>query len=105
VSRDFVELPSQILENWGSDPEVLKSYAKHYQTGEMIPDELIKKIEEVGTFDQGLATVAYLTASFFDMDYHTQHQPITINIDTFEDASMKKIGLPNDIIPRYRSPY
>ncbi len=105
VSRDFVELPSQILENWGSDPEVLKSYAKHYQTGEIIPDELIKKIEEVGTFDQGFATVEYLAASFLDMDYHTQNEPITINIDTFEDASMKKIGLPNAIIPRYRSPY
>lgn len=105
VSRDFVELPSQVLENWGSDPEVLKSYAKHYQTGETIPDELIKKIEEVGTFDQGFATVEYLAASFLDMDYHTQTEPITINIDTFEDASMKKIGLTDAIIPRYRSSY
>lgn len=105
VSRDFVELPSQVLENWGSDPEVLKSYAKHYQTGETIPDELIKKIEEVGTFDQGFATVEYLAASLLDMDYHTQTEPITINVDTFEDASMKKIGLTNAIIPRYRSPY
>jgi len=105
VSRDFVELPSQVLENWGSDPEVLKSYAKHYQTGETIPDALIKKIEEVGTFDQGFATVEYLAASLLDMDYHTQTDPITINIDTFEDASMKKIGLTDAIIPRYRSSY
>jgi peptidyl-dipeptidase Dcp len=105
VSRDFVELPSQVLENWGSDPEVLKMYAKHYQTGEVIPDALIKKIEEVGTFDQGFATVEYLAASLLDMDYHTQTEPITVNIDTFEEASMKKIGLTNAIIPRYRSPY
>lgn len=105
VSRDFVELPSQVLENWGSDPEVLKTYAKHYQTGEVIPDALIKKIDEVGTFDQGFATVEYLAASLLDMDYHTQTEPITINIDTFEDASMKKIGLTNAIIPRYRSSY
>lgn len=105
VSRDFVELPSQVLENWGSDPEVLKSYAKHYQTGEVIPDALIQKIEEVGTFDQGFATVEYLAASLLDMDYHTQTEPITINIDTFEDASMKKIGLTKAIIPRYRSSY
>ena len=105
VSRDFVELPSQVLENWGSDPEVLKSYAKHYQTGETIPDALIQKIEEVGTFDQGFATVEYLAASFLDMDYHTQIEPITVNIDTFEDASMRKIGLTDAIISRYRSPY
>src|SRR5690554_5974868 len=105
VSRDFVELPSQVLENWGADPEVLKMYAKHYKTGEVIPDALIKKINDVGTFDQGFATVEYLAASLLDMDYHTQTEPITVNIDTFEDASMKKIGLTNAIIPRYRSTY
>jgi peptidyl-dipeptidase Dcp len=105
VSRDFVELPSQVLENWGSDPEVLKMYAKHYKTGEVIPDALIKKINDVGTFDQGFATVEYLAASLLDLDYHTQTEPITVNVDTFEDASMKKIGLTNAIIPRYRSQY
>ncbi len=105
VSRDFVELPSQVLENWGSDPAVMKTYAKHYKTGEVIPDALIKKIEEVGTFDQGFATVEYLAASLLDMDYHTQTEPITINVDTFEDISMKKIGLTDAIIPRYRSTY
>lgn len=105
VSRDFVELPSQVLENWGSDPAVLKTYAKHYKTGEAIPDALIKKIDQVGTFDQGFATVEYLAASLLDMDYHTQTEPITINVDTFEDASMKKIGLSRAILPRYRSTY
>lgn len=105
VSRDFVELPSQVLENWGSDPAVLKTYAKHYKTGEVIPDALIKKIDQVGTFDQGFATVEYLAASLLDMDFHTQTEPITINVDTFEDASMKKIGLSKAILPRYRSTY
>jgi len=105
VSRDFVELPSQILENWAAEPQVLKTYAKHYKTGETIPDKLLKKIEKVGTFDQGFATVEYLAASFLDMDYHTQKQPITINIDTFEDISMKRIELNIAIIPRYRSTY
>ncbi|MFA7444370.1 MAG: M3 family metallopeptidase [Flavobacteriaceae bacterium] len=105
VSRDFVELPSQVMENWAAEPEVIKMYAKHYQTGEVIPDALIKKLQDVGTFDQGFATTEYLAASLLDMDFHTQTEPITVNIDTFEDASMKKIGLTNAIIPRYRSTY
>lgn len=105
VSRDFVELPSQIMENWAADPEVLKTYAKHYQTGEAIPDELIAKLDKAGTFDQGFATVEYLAASFLDMDYHTQEQPVTTGVNEFETASMKKIGLIDEIIPRYRSTY
>src|SRR5690606_29369815 len=70
VSRDFVELPSQVMENWAADPEVLKTYAKHYQTGEAIPDALIEKMEQAGTFDQGFATVEYVAASLLDLDYH-----------------------------------
>lgn len=105
VSRDFVELPSQVMENWAADPEVLKTYARHYQTGEAIPDELISKLDKAGTFDQGFATVEYLAASFLDLDYHTQTQPITAGANEFEAASMKKIGLIDEIIPRYRSTY
>lgn len=105
VSRDFVELPSQVMENWAADPAVLKTYARHYQTGEVIPDELISKLDKAGTFDQGFATVEYLAASFLDMDYHTQTQPITAGANEFEAASMKKIGLIDEIIPRYRSTY
>ncbi len=105
VSRDFVELPSQVMENWAADPEVLKTYARHYQTGEAIPDELISKLDKAGTFDQGFATVEYLAASFLDMDYHTQTQPVTVGANEFEAASMKKIGLIDEIIPRYRSTY
>ncbi|MDO4728528.1 MAG: M3 family metallopeptidase [Bacteroidota bacterium] len=105
VSRDFVELPSQVLENWGAEPSVLKSYAKHYQTGEVIPDQLIEKIQAVGTFDQGFATTEYLAAALLDMDYHTQTAPIGTDVVTFEKNSMSKIKLIDAIIPRYRSTY
>ncbi len=105
VPRDFVELPSQIMENWAAEPEVLKMYAKHYKTGEVIPDALIQKLQKSGTFDQGFATVEYLAASFLDMDYHTQTAPIQLDANSFEKNSMKKIGLIDAIIPRYRSTY
>jgi len=105
VPRDFVELPSQIMENWAEDPEVLKTYAKHYQTGETIPDSLIAKMEKAGTFDQGFATVEYVAASLLDLDYHATTQPITEDINAFEKARMQKIGLIDAIIPRYRSTY
>lgn len=105
VSRDFVELPSQIMENWASDPEVLKTYAKHYKTGEAIPDSLIAKMNNAGTFDQGFATTEYLAASILDMDYHSVTKPITVDALTFEKNSMDKAGLIDAIIPRYRSPY
>ncbi|GAA4520068.1 M3 family metallopeptidase [Sphingobacterium thermophilum] len=105
VSRDFVELPSQIMENWAADPEVLKTYAKHYKTGEAIPDSLIAKMEKAGTFDQGFATTEYLAASLLDMAYHAIKTPITGDVNTFEKAAMDKIGLIDAIIPRYRSTY
>ena len=105
VSRDFVELPSQIMENWASEPQVLKLYAKHYQTGETIPDALIAKLQKSATFDQGFATVEYLAAAFLDMDYHSQIEVITSDATTFELESMRKIGLIDAIIPRYRSTY
>lgn len=105
VPRDFVELPSQVMENWAADPEVLKMYAKHYQTGETIPDALIQKLENAGTYGQGFATVEYLASSFLDMDFHTATETITGSADAFEKASMKKIGLIESIIPRHRANY
>ena len=105
VYTDFVELPSQIMENWAAEPEVLKMYAKHYKTGEVIPDELIEKLQQAATFDQGFATVEYLAASYLDMDYHSLTEPLNQNVVPFEEESMKKIGLPSAIIPRYRSTY
>ena len=105
VPRDFVELPSQIMENWETEPEVLKLYAKHYQTGEPIPDELINKINESRKFNQGFKTVEYLAASFLDMDWHTMTDPQEVDPITFENESMRKIGLIPEIVVRYRSPY
>lgn len=105
VPTDFVELPSQIMENWAAEPEVLKMYAKHYKTGQPIPDELITKLQESATFDQGFATVEYLAASYLDLDYHNRSEPLTQNISPFESKSMERLGLISSIIPRYRSTY
>lgn len=105
VPRDFVELPSQIMENWAADPEVLKTYAKHFQTKEAIPDALIEKMQKAGTFDQGFATVEYLAASMLDMNYHSATAPIKAKANEFEKSAMDKIGLIDAIIPRYRSSY
>ncbi len=105
VPRDFVELPSQIMEHWAFEPDVLKVYAKHYQTGETIPQELIEKITRSDKFGQGFKTTEYLAASFLDMDYHTTPEPQSIEIPIFEEKSMSAIGLIPQIPPRYRSTY
>lgn len=103
VPRDFVELPSQIMENWALEPEVLKVYAKHYQTGEVIPSELVEKIKNSRKFNQGFATVEYLAAAFLDMDYHTFEEVREIDPIKFEEESMKRIGMIPEIVVRYRS--
>jgi peptidyl-dipeptidase Dcp len=105
VTTDFVELPSQIMENWATDPEYLKIYARQYRTGEPIPDELIAKIGKSSTFNQGFATVEYLAASFLDMDWHTLSQMTALDANAFEKQSLDRIGLIPEIVSRYRSPY
>jgi peptidyl-dipeptidase Dcp len=105
VPRDFVELPSQFMENWAGEPELLKIYAKHYKTGEVIPDALIKKMQASDKFNQGFATTEYLSAALLDMDYHTLAFPASIHAQEFEKAEMDKIGLINAIPPRYHSTY
>ena len=103
VPRDFVELPSQIMENWASEPEVLRVYARHYQTGQVIPEELISKLTKSAQFNQGFETVELLAASLLDMDYHTN--AFNGDVAAFEKAAMDKIGLIPEIAPRYRSTY
>jgi peptidyl-dipeptidase Dcp len=105
VARDFVELPSQVLEHWASEPEVLRTYAKHYQTGEVIPQALVDKIVKAGKFNQGFLTVEYLAAAILDMDYHTITKIGDVDIEQFEKNSMDKAGLIAEIIPRYKSTY
>lgn len=103
VSRDFVELPSQIMENWATDPVVLKMYAKHFKTGAVIPDALIEKLEKAATFGQGFATTEYLASSLLDMDYHSITSPISGKATDYEKNSMKKYGLTSAITPRHSS--
>ena len=105
VARDFVEFGSQIMENWMSEPEVLRTYAKHHQTGAVIPDELIQKLQASGTFNQGFATVEYVAAAYLDMAWHSLPGPVEHAARSFEQAEMDRIGLIPEIIPRYRSTY
>jgi len=101
--RDFVELPSQIMENWANEPSVMITYALHYKTGEPIPDELISKLEKSKYFNQGFETVEYLAASFLDMDWHMMTKAEEVDAAEFEKESMKKIGIIPEIESRYQS--
>jgi len=105
IPRDFVELPSQIMEHWVLEPEVLKVYAKHYQTGEVIPLEIVDKLDKASKFNMGFTTIEYLAASLLDMEYHALTEPVDLDIRDFENKSMAKYGLINEIKPRYRSTY
>lgn len=103
--RDFVEFPSQIMENWMREPEVLQMFAKHYQTGEEIPQGTIDKIGASAKFNQGFATVEYMAAVYLDMAYHTLDSTEAVEPRAFESSAMTDIGLIEEIIPRYRSGY
>jgi peptidyl-dipeptidase Dcp len=105
VAMDFVELPSQIMEHWAFRPEVLRLYARHYQTGAAIPEDLISRIKNASLFNQGFATTEYLAASLLDLGYHTLPAGTTVDVAQFERDFFAKRGLIPEIIPRYRSTY
>jgi len=105
IPTDFVELPSQILEHWATEPEVLKAYAIHYQTGDTIPDLLIEKINNSRFFNQGFNNVEYLAASLLDLSYHQLTDTGAIDIGVFEANYLNDLGLIDEIEPRYRSTY
>ncbi len=105
VAWDFVELPSQIMEHWALEPEMLSIYAKHYQTGEVIPEHLVDKIINSGYFNQGFANTEVYAASLLDMAFHTLEAPAEIDIQDFEKEFTDKLGLIPEIVPRYRSTY
>jgi peptidyl-dipeptidase Dcp len=106
VPRDAVELPSQIMENWALEPDLLTTYARHYQTGAVIPAELVDKLKRSSLFNQGFETVEYLAASILDMSWHelTGPQP-DVDVNKFENRTMADIALIPEIVPRYRSTY
>lgn len=104
VTRDYVEFPSQMMENWAREPEVMRTFAKHYKTGETIPDDLLKKISAAGTFNEGFATTEYVAAAHLDMAYHTSKETIK-DVDLFEDSALEELGLIPEIESRYRSTY
>ena len=104
VARDFVELPSQIMENWAFQKEVLAKYARHYVTGEVIPDDLVAKIDAAGTFNQGFATTELAAASILDLKWHMISE-VPADVEAFEANACAEMGLIGEIIPRYRSTY
>ena len=104
VTRDYVEFPSQMMENWAREPAVIKTFAKHYKTGEIIPDDLLEKFSAAGKFNEGFATTEYIAAAHLDMAYHTNKQEIK-DIDKFEDNTLHELGLIPEIEARYRSTY
>ena len=106
VPLDYVELPSQVMENWAAEPEVLNHYARHYLTNEPMPNELIEKIVKSGYFNQGFNTTEYIAASILDLDWHSITEGTVIDdVLAFEKKSMDNIKLPKEILPRYRSTY
>ena len=106
TQRDFVEFPSQLMEHWAFEPEVLKVYAKHYKTGASIPSSLVKKIAQNEMYGQGFVTTEFLAAALLDMEYHLLKEiPKDFDIEKFEKAALDKYGLIAQIPPRYRSTY
>ena len=105
VARDFVEMPSQFMENFCWEPQVMETYARHYKTGKLMPKEMMDKIQQAGTFNQGFINTELLAASFLDMDYHMKKDTLNFDVNAFEKASFEKMGMIPQIISRYRSTY
>jgi peptidyl-dipeptidase Dcp len=105
VRRDFVEFPSQIYEHWLAEPAVLRTYARHYQTDEPIPEDLIARLLAARNFNQGHATVEYTASAIIDMDLHTHPDPASIDVAAFERATLARLGTPSAIGPRHRAPH
>ncbi len=105
VARDFVELPSQIMENWAAEPEVLKVYARHWKTGEPMPQKLIDKLQASSYFNQGFIVTEFMSAALLDMAYHSIQDITPIDAEKFEKETLKQLGLIPEITVRYRSPY
>ena len=107
VSRDFVELPSQLYEHWLGEPEVLQRFALHHKSGKAMPKSLIKKLKQAETFNQGFQTVEFLSCALLDMDLHDKDADALSDLDIakFETQALKKIGMPKEIVMRHRLPH
>jgi peptidyl-dipeptidase Dcp len=105
LPRDMSELPSQVMENWAGEPRVIKVYAKHYQNGSPMPENLINRLKKSMSFNQGFETVEYIAASVLDLDWHSITEPQNVDVLQFESNSMKRIHLLDEIYPRYRTTY
>jgi peptidyl-dipeptidase Dcp len=105
VSTDFVELPSQLYEHWLSQPDILRRYARHHETGEPIPEDLLERLTAARNFNQGFATVEYLASAFVDVDLHRLKKVDSLDVLAFERASLERIGMPREIIMRHRTPH
>ena len=105
VSTDFVELPSQLYEHWLSQPDILRRYATHYRTGEPIPEELLARLMAARNFNQGFATVEYLSSAFVDLELHRRKDLSDLDVSAFEAQTLAKIGMPREIIMRHRTPH
>ncbi len=105
VATDFVELPSQLYEHWLERPEILRTYARHYKTGEPMPEALIAKLKAARTFNQGFATVEYLASALVDLDFHELTSAENLDVAKFEKDALDRIGMPEEIVMRHRSPH
>src|SRR5437763_1632797 len=102
VFTDFVELPSQLYEHWQEQPQVLRQFARHYQTGEPLPDDLLQRFLAARKFNQGFATVEFVSSALIDLEFHTQPASVIADVGAFERAEMEKIGMPAEIALRHR---
>ena len=105
VATDFVELPSQLFEHWLEQPEVLSRFAVHYRTGQPMPKELVERIRAARNFNQGFGTVEYLASAIVDLDFHQQDDAEPVDAAAFERTSLARIGMPEEIVMRHRSPH
>ena len=105
VATDFVELPSQLYEHWLERPEVLRRFARHYQTGEPMPEELLQRLIAARNFNKGFATVEYIACAMVDLDFHSLSQPEEIDSTAFEAKALSRIGMPDEIAMRHRPPH
>jgi peptidyl-dipeptidase Dcp len=105
VDADFVELPSQLYEHWLERPEVLRRFAVHFRSGKPIPDDLLKRLLAARTFNQGFATVEYVSSALVDLDFHSLDKTDNLDVADFEKAALARIGMPDEISMRHRPPH